>query len=1035
VLTTKGPTVRSRGCKRKFRLLLAGAGFLAFLPLPVWAQRLPIEIYTPAEGLPHPTINRVVWDSQGFLWVCTPEGLSRFDGYSFTNYTTRDGLPSDSIWDLLQTRSGEYWVATSNGLSRFDPKPSRHGDPMFVTYRAQTGQTDELVYVLKEGRDGTIWCGTDAGLLRLHRTGSAWKFDVIELGNERARGGMSVESLLEDRTGALWAGGVAGLYRLTPEGSIECYYRGPLAKTGSPMEFAALLEDQRGRIWAGGMDGLYQLLPPPRPTGSWVARVYKSREGLPRSVINALLQSSKGRFWIATDDGIAELLSKGAEGHTKFRNYGMSNGLVNAEIETLAEDGEGNLWLGSHGGLMRLAGNGFTSYGRPDGLTGETGPASIFEDQAGNLCVIPGHRSRSIARFNGRRFITIVPGVPKRIVRFGWGWNQIHLQDHLGDWWIPTGGGLCRFPRVKDVKDLAHIPPKAIYTAHDGLPWNNIFRVYEDSRGDVWISTVGTGKNGLTRWDRRTRIFQNYLDKHWLMDSGAPSAFAEDGAGDLWIGFYRRNLVRYRHGQFDFFTATSGIPDGSIQALHVDRIGRLWIASGGGLGRVDDPATDHPHFALYTTALGLSSSQVTCLAEDRYGRIYVGSGRGIDRIGPNLTQVLHYSNSDGLPSGLALTAFRDHRGTLWFGGELGLVRFDPESPSETLPPPIRISRVAVRGLPQPLSELGETTISGLDLGPDQDQIQIDFASLKFGVGDVIKYQYRLEGADKNWSELTEMRSVSYARLSPGRYQFLVRAVNSEGSASVEPAVLSFRIIPPVWQRWWFLTLGSLLIAAIIYSAVRVRLERLLELERVRTRIATDLHDDIGSSLTQIAIISEVAQKGLSANDPQLVAALGKIANISRQLVDSMSDIVWAINPRRDHLGDLAQRMRRFASDVLTAYNIDVAFHQPPERADASLHSDVRREVLLVFKESINNIARHCRCAHVDIALGVQGSQLIMSVSDDGPGFKIGPSDGGQGHGLVSMAERARRLRGHLEITSEIGRGTTVTLTVPFGHHP
>jgi ligand-binding sensor domain-containing protein/signal transduction histidine kinase len=1002
-----------------------------FLPLPAWAQRLPIKIYTPADGLPHPTINRIVWDSHGFLWICTPEGLSRFDGYSFTSYTTRDGLPSDSIWDLLQTRSGEYWVATSNGLSRFNPKPSRRVDPMFVNYRAQTGQADEVAYVLKEAQNGAIWCGTDAGLLRFHRTGSDWKFDVVELDQERARGGMSIECLLEDRSGALWAGGVAGLYRLTPEGRIECYYRGPRTKTGNPMQFAALVEDRAGRIWAGGVDGLYELLPGSRPTRFSVARVYTSKQGLLDSSINALLQLRTGRFWIATDDGITELSSTDALGHVNFQNYGSTNGLANSEIETLAEDGEGNLWLGSHGGLMRLAPNGFTAYGRPHGLIDETGPASVFEDRAGHLCVVPGHGSSSIGRFNGRQFVRIVPDFPQRIVHFSWGWNQIHLVDHLGDWWIPTGNGLCRFARVKDIEDLARIPPKAVYTTHDGLPWNNIFRLYEDSRGDIWVSTVGTGKNGLLRWDRRTRTFQNYLDRRYLMGSGAPSAFAEDRAGNVWVGFYRRNLVRYRRGQFDSFTAATGAPDGAIQALHIDKVGRLWIACDSGLGRVDDPTAERPHFFIYTTASGLSSNQTTCLTEDRYGRIYVGSGRGIDRLGSDAGQFQHYSTSDGLPSGVAITAFRDSNGTLWFGGELGLVRFDPEPPSESLPPPIRISRLTVRGVPQSLSELGEPTVSGLELDPAEAPIQIDFASLKFGIGDVIRYQYRLEGADRDWSEPTEVRTASYARLGPGHYRFLVRAVNSGGRASLAPAAVSFRIVPPIWRRWWFLAIAGVLMAATIYTAYRFRLARSLEVERVRTRIATDLHDDIGSSLTQIAIMSELARR--EGTDQRVAEPLARIADLSRELVDSMSDIVWAVNPKRDHVGDLAQRMRRFASDVCTAANIEVVFHVPPQRADASLHSDVRREVFLVFKESINNIARHCRGGHVDVVLEVRGSQLVMRVGDDGQGFRIEQSSEGHGQGLASMAERARRLGGHLEIASEPGRGTTVTLTVPLRH--
>jgi signal transduction histidine kinase len=269
--------------------------------------------------------------------------------------------------------------------------------------------------------------------------------------------------------------------------------------------------------------------------------------------------------------------------------------------------------------------------------------------------------------------------------------------------------------------------------------------------------------------------------------------------------------------------------------------------------------------------------------------------------------------------------------------------------------------------------------------------------------------------------------VTYPRLTSGKYRFLVRAVNSDGLVSAAPAAIGFRLMPPIWMRWWFLIAASLLIFGAIYSAYRFRLQQLLELERVRTRIASDLHDDIGSSLTQIAIMTEVVrrQNGHSAEP------LARIADLSRELVDSMSDIVWAINPKRDQLSDLIQRMRRFASDVLEAADIEVNFRVLPEHSDAPLHADMRRELFLIFKESINNVARHAQCSQVEIVVELKGSQLSMQIHDDGMGFRPEQGDG-QGHGLANMRERARRLGGDAAITSEPGKGTALALMVPLG---
>jgi signal transduction histidine kinase len=274
--------------------------------------------------------------------------------------------------------------------------------------------------------------------------------------------------------------------------------------------------------------------------------------------------------------------------------------------------------------------------------------------------------------------------------------------------------------------------------------------------------------------------------------------------------------------------------------------------------------------------------------------------------------------------------------------------------------------------------------------------------------------------------------VNYTRLAPGTYRFLMGA--EDVLVSPATAAIGLRLLPPVWQRWWFLILVALLAAGLVYWAYHSHLERLLDLERVRTRIATDLHDDIGSSLTQIAIMSEVARQRAPANEPQLSAALDKIADLSRELVDAMSDIVWAIDPKRDRLSDLVQRMRRFASDIFSGRSIEFDFLAPRELADKSLTADVRRQVFLVFKESIKNLARHSGCHHVEISLEIEGSSLVLKVSDDGRGFDLTAADEESCqvscHGLSNMEHRAQYLGGSLHVISQPSGGTCVLLQIP-----
>jgi signal transduction histidine kinase len=306
---------------------------------------------------------------------------------------------------------------------------------------------------------------------------------------------------------------------------------------------------------------------------------------------------------------------------------------------------------------------------------------------------------------------------------------------------------------------------------------------------------------------------------------------------------------------------------------------------------------------------------------------------------------------------------------------------------------------------------------------------IEYVALSFKGGQTLRYQYRLEGTDADWSAPTEQRSVNYAQLAPGSYRFLVRAISQDGVASAEPAIIVFRILPPFWQRWWFLAVASLLVLLAVYSIYRYRVRRLIELERVRTRIATDLHDDIGSNLSRIAMLSEVMrqQKGDNAS---INERLSLIAGISRETVDSMSDIVWAVNPAKDRLSDLSQRMRRVAGDLFAARNIELRFSAPDAETDVRLGADVRREVFLIFKEAVNNMLRHSQCTEANIEFRINRGVLLLRLSDNGKGFS--PNGAGDGNGLSSMRLRAERLGGHLELISSGGVGTTIVLKLPLG---
>jgi len=989
------------------------------LPVLAHAEQLPIRIYRTADGLARDDVQSVVADKNGYLWFGTTEGLSRFDGYEFTNYGLNEGLPHASVNALLIARDGGLWIGTARGLCRFNPESRPPSGRRFTVYQPSVVKDTQLIFALAEDHEGSIWCGTRAGLFRLRRLSpSRPQFDEVDIGEPK------VQALLVDRQGALWIGSNHGLYRRGSDAQIQYF----TTHSGLPHDsIHSLFEDRRGRLWVGTARGLCLLAPHPDPRGRAVAAVYP----LNRAWVGAGIETADGRLWFASD-GLWEAIPGGAPGEIHgFLHYGAANGLSSRDVTALAEDLHGNLWLGSTGGAMKMARNGIRTYGEADGLR-RTSFGSLFEDRAGDLFAITGPSNEGfLQRFDGKRF-TAIQLRPNGFSDLGWGWNQIGFEDHAGEWWVHSVNGVFRFPHVARFEQLQHTRPKAIYTKRDGLAGNEIFRLFEDSKGDIWISTTGGDGNGLSRWQRSTGSLRTFSREPGFPKSFyLPTAFREDRVGALWIGFFSGGVARYRDNGFQFFGPDEGIQGGEVMDIFTDHTGRLWIGTvRGGLIRVDDPALDHPRASVYTTAQGLSSNEVRCTTEDLFGRLYIGTGRGLDRLNPD-GGIEHFTSADGLALGESVVALRDRQGALWFGNTQGLSRWLPEPPQPRSPPPIRIRGVRVRGVPQPISELGESAVPQFSLPTSQNQLQFDFVSIGFRPGERPRYQYMLEGADTAWTPPTELRTVNFASLPPASYRFLVRAVDPSGAPSATPATAAFTILPPYWQRWWFRLLALLVCGSLLYGAHRYNLNRLLELERIRMRIATDLHDDIGASLSQVALLSEVVGQQVDG-DARVRAPLEQIGSISRQLVDLMSDIVWSINPKRDTLGDLIQRMRGFASDVFPVRHIAFQFRAPEAGQDLQLDIEARRQVYLIFKESVNNIVRHAEASEAEIDFRIERDSLVLRMSDNGKGFESRSESAG--HGLASMQERAERLGGEFVVSSN-ERGTTVTLRILKGGRP
>ncbi len=947
------------------------------------AERLPVRVFTTADGLANNRVERGTQDVHGFLWFATGEGVSRFDGGRFESFGVADGLPGTYCHDIKATRDGRIWVATEAGLAVLDL------DERMVRPRFRAVTSDES-FRMTEDPSGVLWVGTTKGLVRIEQ-GAITEIPL-------PAGVLSIAFDPSDRS--LWLATFSGLMHRTERGELTRFRIAPRGESDDRTFSVLVARD--GTLWVGHVSPrLLKITLPLAPTTEPLAESTSSAVTVivpVGGVRRAMMQDSSGAIWIGTTTYLERWNG------TKLEEIRPSQIGSEGSPEPSLEDRDGNLWFGTDAnGVVRLAKGGLVSYDTRDGLES---PATFgfVQDPAGPFYAVTYNGRHAIARRDGEHFTSVTPQLPPDVTIFAWTYGQIVVLDRDRRWWYPTGQGLVRYPAVARIEELATTIPEHI----TNLPGRDIARIYADRRGDVWIGTMSA--LGTARWDRATdRVIT--IDEDWARD--VLVGVGEDVRGDLWLG-YTRHVVRVRDGKA---TVLPPPVTGGSGAFLVDHAGRLWLASvGEGVARIDDP--DHPQIRRYRAA-ELGSDQAVSLVEDRQGRVYVGTSRGIARIDPASGEIVRYTTADGLPNDYVHVGALDRDGTLWFGTKGGMARLLPEQPHTPTPSRLFITRLSISGTPQPIAADGNEHLGPLELASDETALDVELASPQFAIGNRVRFQYRL-GDD--WSAATDERTLHFAHLAAAHYNLEMRAIDAHGVAS-SGATIDFTVLPPIWRRWWFITGAVLMVAMLAYAAYRRRLAHLLALERVRRRIATDLHDELGSSLSRISILSEVARSSTSTS-AKLGDQLEVIGTSARELVDVASDIVWSTDPRRDDLKSLIVRLRSFGADIFDARGIAWSVNAPQDPERIKLDPERRRHLYLVLKEAINNAARHSGATRVELAISHDRGGLVASVRDNGRGFDESAL-AGNGNGVANMRARAEECGGTLEIRAD--QGTEVVL--------
>ena len=1015
----------SRSCRKLAAAAVHSRSGLAAAP-PARAHTLPFRLYRSADGLARDAVLRVVPDRRGFVWFATEEGISRFDGREFRNYGPGEGLPPQSVWDLLPARDGSTWAATSAGVYRMAPGATAVAAPLFALVPLGGAEPAPRARRLFEDDAGRIWVATQTGVFVFEREGDAWRPSAVPLIDERgAVLSAPVRAFAADRDGGLWiATRNDGIFRTQPDAGSAV--RWPMSLT-APMDVRALLGDRLGRLWVGTLDGIL-LLTPDRARRAFDARMaVRAAEGLPSSSVQDLAWTADRRMVAGTDGGAAIIAGAEDAAAPLVVPLTRDDGLPAVRILAVAEDDDGDLWFGAaNEGAVRLARRGFVSFGPRDGLRFLANAGLTF-DRAGRAVLAT--RLLPLAfvvnRFDGARFSSASVKLPPGFRDLGWGSHSVAIETRDGDWWIAAGDGLLQYRGRRSLQDLEARPPDRIYGEADGLPSSSAFSLFEARDGTLWVGSgsVSLRFPCLARRRPGTDRFESPTLGDPLRRGGLPNGFAEDRSGALWIAYENGGLARVRGDRLEPVGDRS-VDDIVPAGVFADSRGRVW-AFGAGLVRIDDPAAEQPTSRIYGVADGLSSRDVNCATEDRWGRIYFGTGRGVDRLDPATGSIAHFTADDGLPVDEVRVCGTDGAGALWFVSDGAVSRLVPEPDAPADPPQVLVAGVRVAGVAAAVPEMGTALVDGLVLAPGQRQLAIDVLGLG-GATRQIRFRFRLSGADEAWSAPQPERTISFAHLAPGRYRFEARAVDEGGRESVVPAVVAFTVQAPVWRRAWFLALAGVLLALAGWLLYRAHVSRLVEIERLRTRIAMDLHDELGSALGGIGILAGVAAEE-EVSEIERRALARRAADAAGELGHALTEIVWTLRPGNTRLDALAYHLAE-QGGRLFAGRARFATEFPAAWPHATMTLAVQRHVQRIALEALHNAAQHAGASRVTLGLVPAERGWTLWVEDDGRGIDPDavPREGG-GLGLAAMRQRAASIGATLRIESPAAGGTRVTL--------
>ena len=975
------------------------------------------------QGLPENYVRALAQTRDGYLWVGSDDGVSRFDGVRFFSLGLQEGFQSGPVQVLFGDSQGALWVGgVGGGLSRWQRGRLR-------TFLVHDGLPSDSITALAEDNSGRLWVGTQAGLV-VWQNGCVAPLSGVEMFS-----GKPITTLFRDRNGTMWLG-ASGL-------GVFSYAENKFVQLRDPaldpllQDPHCLLVDHAGRIWIGAGDASVLC----REGEQW------RRFGIPRHLatryISALTEEPDGTVWAGS---VGEGLFQFKSG--KLVAINASSGLSDNLVEALLVDREGKLWVGTHGGLNRicprnlsvLSHNEGLGYGAVQGLA-EVRPGVIWAAQP----------NEGVFRWDGEKF--------RRLMLGGLSPQEARVSALLltrdGSCWVGGAHGLIQFKHPQAAEEEGGVP---------ALTNLSISALAQDAKGRLW---AGTREGGLWQLaDGAWRAKANCQPGH------AITTIVPEAGGILWIGTEGDGLYRMDGGTNVQFERLKGLPSDWIRTLFLDVQGTLWIGTaGGGLSRFQDG-----RIATFTMREGLPDNTISQILEDDEGNLWLGGNLGIVRVKKRELDDLAthripavyprvYGRADGMLSeectgGFSPVGLRSKAGLLWFATLKGIVVIDPQHTVSSPAPAVVLEQTLVDGVPQ-LSipgrtvgdidggrEPGNAAFDSLSLAPGKHIVEFRYTGFSFDAPDRVRFRYRLEGLDPDWVEAGTRRVAFYSFVPPGVYHFRVIACNGDGVWNESGASLSLAVLQHFWQTWWFLaalSLGTVTAGAgsaryVEKRRTQQRLKRLEQeraLERERTRIAQDLHDIMGARMCRISFLSEHARLSLTV-PVELQEEIRSISDESREVLQSLDEIVWAVNPQKDTLDHLVSYIGQYAQEYFRRTGIECELEIPPQLPVRPLSSQSRHHLFLAVHEALTNILKHSGATRARIVMACRGPDFEIAISDNGIGFdpvyneSNSPSSAaGFCNGLGNMRRRLEELGGRCRVESQAGQGTTIRFELSF----